>query len=326
MKDDHLDQLIGAHLDGSITREQRAELEQRLLHSASDRARFWQEAQTHAMLHAHSQATTPQTIPFEPHTAPAAAATAIIPIRQWRPLAAAAAGLFIGLFSASLVFGVVVPSLRTRIDLLQDGFESGVRPDTHGRIPLEPGVWSGDLTEISEARGSVTPAEGTHMLRFLRADSEGHPLPNSFSSDTFQLLDLRPYQKEIASGKAVVRLSALFNGDPDPANGPFACVLKLYALDTDLVEARREGTFTGSIRERMLAHSSSTRVRLDSNPESWQRANNELRLPPGTTYLVVQVGLTNENKQPHAKRDVFGAHYVDRVQVVLALIPEVTLP
>ncbi|MEK0446955.1 MAG: hypothetical protein RLZZ399_2276 [Verrucomicrobiota bacterium] len=323
MKDEHLDQLIGAHLDGSITHERRAELEQRLLHSASDRARFWQEAQTHAMLHAHAQATTPQTIPLEPHTP---AASAIVRIRQWRPLAAAAAGLIIGLFSASLVFGVVVPSLRTRIDLLQEGFESGVRPDAHGRIPLEPGVWSGDLTEISEARGVVTPAEGTHMLRFLRADSEGHPLPNSFSSDTFQLLDLRPYQKEIASGKAMVRLSALFNGDPDPADGPFACVLKLYALDNDLVEERKAGSFTGSIRERMLAHSSSTRVRLDSNPQSWQRANNELRLPPGTNYLVVQVGLTNENKQPDAKRDVFGAHYVDRVQVVLALIPEVTLP
>ncbi|MEY5026145.1 MAG: hypothetical protein RLZZ244_1673 [Verrucomicrobiota bacterium] len=321
MKDDHLDHLIGAHLDGSITREQHGELEGRLLHSASDRARFWQEAQTHAMLHAHSQAAAP--IPLPPVSAQKHPR---FRVSQWRPLTAAAAGLLIGLFSASLVFGVVVPSLRTRVELLHEGFESGAKPAVNGQIPLAPGAWSGDLTELSEARGQITPADGRHMLRFLRADSVGQTLPNSFSSDCFRLIDLRPYQKEIASGKAMVRLSALFNGDPEPANGPFACVLKLYALDSALVEERQAGTFTGSIRERMLGHSSSTRVPLDLNPQSWQRANNEMRLPAGTTYLVVQVGVTNESKQPHARRDSFGAHYVDRVQVVLAQIPEITLP
>ncbi|MEY2598949.1 MAG: hypothetical protein RLZZ142_1208 [Verrucomicrobiota bacterium] len=323
MKDDHLDHLIGAHLDGSITREQHGELEQRLLHSASDRARFWQEAQTHAMLHAHSQAAAP--IPLAPQPPPPQGRS-LFRMGQWRPLTAAAAGLLIGLFSASLVFGVVVPSLRTRVELLHEDFESGAKPAVNGQIPLAPGAWSGDLTELSEARGGITPVDGRHMLRFLRADSEGQTLPNSFSSDCFRLIDLRSYQKEIASGKAMVRLSALFNGDPEPADGPFACVLKLYALDSALVEERQAGTFTRSIRERMLANSSTTRVRLDSIPQSWQRADNELRLPAGTTYLVVQIGVTNESKQPHARRDSFGAHYVDRVQVVLAQIPEITLP
>lgn len=316
MNDEHLEQLISGHLHGTLTPEEGEELEQRLLHSASDRQRFWQEAETHAMLHTHLQTQLGETIVEAPR----------MRWFQWRPLTAAAAGLAFGLFSASLVFGYVVPSLKTRIEIFRDSFESGVKPVVDGKQPSVPGQWGGDFTEVVGAQGKVRPADGQRMLRFLRADYEGHHLPESFSSDSFQLLDLRPYRKEIGDGTAVVRLSALFNGEVASADGPFACVLKLYALDAELVEARKAGTFTGSIRERMLANSSSTRVPLDADPATWQKAGNEMRLPPGTDYLMIQVGMSNDSKLAAERRDVFAAHFVDRVQVVLAQVPEVALP
>jgi anti-sigma factor RsiW len=51
MTDESLDRLIDAHLNGEMTEAERHELEERLLHSAADRARFWQLAETHAVLH-----------------------------------------------------------------------------------------------------------------------------------------------------------------------------------------------------------------------------------------------------------------------------------
>lgn len=323
MNDEHLDQLISGHLHGTLTLEQRAELEHRLLHSAADRQRFWQEAETHTMLHTHVQHRLGETLAD-------GVVTSAAPRRarwyQWRPLTAAAAGLVLGLFGASLVFGYVVPSLQTRIGLFSDSFESGAQPLVDGQQPFAPGHWGGDFTEVVGALGGVQPADGQRMLRFLRADYAGRHLPESFSSDSFQLLDLRPHKAEFAHGTAVVRLSALFNGGAGSAEGTFACVLKLYALDAEFVEERKMGTFTGSIRERMLAHSSSTRVRLDADPQTWQKAGNELRLPPGTDYLMIQVGMSNDSRRAAGGMDAFAAHFVDRVQVVLAHVPEVSLP
>ncbi len=51
MNDERLDQLIDAHLNGEMTEAERHELEERLLHSAADRARFWELAETHTVLH-----------------------------------------------------------------------------------------------------------------------------------------------------------------------------------------------------------------------------------------------------------------------------------
>jgi len=51
MNDERLDQLIDAHLSGEMTEAERRELEERLLHSAADRARFWELAETHTVLH-----------------------------------------------------------------------------------------------------------------------------------------------------------------------------------------------------------------------------------------------------------------------------------
>lgn len=51
MNNERLDRLIDAHLNGEMTEAERRELEERLLHSAADRVRFWELAETHTVLH-----------------------------------------------------------------------------------------------------------------------------------------------------------------------------------------------------------------------------------------------------------------------------------
>ena len=67
----------------------------------------------------------------------------------WRPLTAAAAGLVIGLFSASMVFGFGARSVERVISLLQESFESGPAPMVKG-IPQDVNLWSGDYSEVVE--------------------------------------------------------------------------------------------------------------------------------------------------------------------------------
>ncbi|MFM7605487.1 MAG: anti-sigma factor family protein, partial [Prosthecobacter sp.] len=177
MNDERFDHLISAHLHGLLTSEERTELEQRLLHSAADREHFWQEAEMHSMMHASQQ--TNIVLPELPR----AAAT---PWFVWRPLTAAAAGIMLGMFCTSVVFGYVMPravATASRLFALVDGsFEK-----TTGRVgsgfPAEFGVWSGDEAEAAD----TVAVDGRRALRFVRAEREV-ALPNygAASCDVYQ--------------------------------------------------------------------------------------------------------------------------------------------
>lgn len=317
-----LDALLSHAVEATATAEEWEELEALLSRDPAARRRYVQMMDLHAELQARQEAAASSS----------AALLSLHAVRgglgwlSWRPLTAAAAGIVLGMFFTSVVSGYVMSLPGGRMRVFSDGFESTAQPVVDGQQPSEPGHWGGDFTEVVGAQGAVRPADGGQMLRFVRADHAGNHLPQSFSSDVFRLIDLRPWKQELAAGTAVVRLSASFNGEITAREGPFSCVLMLYALDAAFVRERQAGQFSGSIRERMLAHSSSTRLRLDSDPLSWQKAGNELRLPPDTDYLMIQVGMTHDSREPGQRRDAFSAHYADQVHVVLAHLPQIATP
>ncbi len=49
------------------------------------------------------------------------------------------------------------------------------------------------------------------MLRLLRADYDGKPSADGYVTDLYQLIDLRPYQREFADDGAVLEFSAAYN-------------------------------------------------------------------------------------------------------------------
>ena len=85
MTEERLDDLIDQHLNGTMDDVTRAELEERLLHSATDRTRFWEMAESHALLHEGLQRQRTEAV--APRVKPRTIWL------QWRPLAAAAAGI-----------------------------------------------------------------------------------------------------------------------------------------------------------------------------------------------------------------------------------------
>ncbi len=230
----------------------------------------------------------------------------------WRPLTAAAAGLVIGLFSASMVFGFGVRSLERVVSLFQESFESGPAPLVKG-MPQEVNLWSGDYSEIVETYEAVKPAQGKKMARVLRSDYEGKTSSKpSKQGDLMRVVDVRPFLREAKGGEVVMTLSALFNAAPFPEAEHYDGVVYLYALG-------QLGSTEESLLEDALAHSHGGCRSLDRDPATWQRATARLLLPPGTERVLLKVSFTpvpasGKNLSLLPDHITFAGHFVDDVR------------
>lgn len=242
----------------------------------------------------------------------------------WKPLAAALAGVVLGMFCASIVFAYVSTSLGKVGTLFEDNFESGPAPLVIG-VPIEVGAWSGDYSELVAEQQGVKPASGKKMLRFLRGDYEGRSIPSSHSSDVFRLLDIRPYRLEFSDGGAVAQFTAVFNTVSFPEDENFSATLTIFALDASLV-GKEMMKAEKVLSTESLAFSRSSKVMMDRDPGTWQKVSNEMRLPPGTEYLMLRMGMSNETKSQNKTRDSFAGHFADKVQLVIGRRPEITVP
>jgi hypothetical protein len=257
--------------------------------------------------------------------------SATIPIREARStrlpirrLAAAAACIAFGMFCGSVALAYFRPQPGKPIEILIETFEAGAAPGVTG-MPEQVGAWGGDFSEVAAAQQGVAPAGGARMLHFLRGDSEGRPLEDSFGSDVFRLVDVRPWRKQIAAGDAVVQLTAHFNAASAEGAEPSACTMTIFALEAGPVESGALTADRGLSRE-ATAYSQCSRLAMDADPASWQRGVNELRLPPGTDYLMIRIGVSavpRGTKRPVAG---FAGHFCDEVEVHLARRPEIKQP
>ncbi len=317
-----LTDLIHACLDGRRTEAQTAALNARLRAEAAARDLYLKLADTHSCL------AVDESLWMQPAADSGAPNSSGGSARQrWlagRPLTAAAAGLVLGLCCASVAWAIVGPSLGKVITLLQEGFETSPAPRVTG-VPAEPGHWGGDYSELAGAQPRLKPESGTKMLRFLRGDFEGRDIPTSHSCDVFRLVDVRPYRRDLEGGEAVVQLTAVFNAQPFPAGENFSATLTIFALDGGLV-GNENIKAENVLSTESLAYSRSTKVVMDRDPGTWQKVSNELRLPPGTDYLMLRIGMSNDTKSPGLRRDSFGGHFVDKLQLVLAQRSEIPVP
>ena len=230
----------------------------------------------------------------------------------WRPLTAAAAGLVIGLFSASMVFGFGVRSLERVVSLFQESFESGPAPLVKG-MPQEVNLWSGDFSKIVEKQEGVKPAQGKKMARVLRSDYDGKTSSKpSKQGDLMRIVDVRPFLSEANGGEVVITLSALFNATPFPEVERFDGAVYLYALG-------QLGSTEESLLEDALAHSHGGCRSLDRDPATWQRASARLLLPPGTERVLLKVSFTpvpasGKNLSLLPDHITFAGHFVDGVR------------
>ena len=303
--------------DGAMPADEVAAFEEEMREDAAKRRAF-AEAQLRSMaLHERFRQDAFRVVPKPERVA-------WFPSFAWRPLTAAAAGLIIGLFCATVAWAFVAPSSGKVIALMQESFESGPSPLVVG-VPTGPGKWSGDFSGVVGELEGVKPASGKKMLRFLRGDYEGRSIPSSHSSDLFRLVDVRPYQRELVGGGAVVQLTAVFNAVSFSEDETFNATLTLFALDAGLV-GNEMVKGDNVLSTESLAFSRSSKVVMDRDPATWQKVSNELRLPAGTEFLMLRIGMSNDTKSKDKRRDSFAGHFADKVQLVLARRAEIPVP
>jgi hypothetical protein len=232
-----------------------------------------------------------------------------------------AAGLIIGLFSASVVFGIGANPLWKSKTLFQESFEDGSAPVVTG-VPSEPGIWSGDFSEVVLEQQGVKPAKGGKMLQLLRSDYEGRALPQpSRGGDVMRLVDVRPLLRETNGSEAVVTLSALFNAAPFPAEERYNGMVTIYALgkNTEL-----HGATEDSVNTSALAFAIDRFQSLDRDSVTWQAASTRLLLPPSTEFVMLKVSVTrlpSENESPSSLPHAvtFAGHFIDEVRASVQL-------
>lgn len=231
-----------------------------------------------------------------------------------RPLTAAAAGLVIGLFCASVVFADVAPSFGKVVTLLDDSFVSGPAPAVTG-VPIAPGRWSGDDSEVvSEPRG-VKPESGQKMLRLLRADCEGKANPNeSHVADFYRWIDVRPCRHEFADGSVLVQLSAALNAGEFRDGEIYSSRMTCHAVDAETVT-------NGALRivsardEHGLATASTGPARRDRDSSTWQRRSSDSRVPFNTDFRLIHL-IISPGRGNYLEAGFFG-DYVDDVGLTM---------
>ncbi len=231
---------------------------------------------------------------------------------HWLPQAAA--GLFIGLFAASIVWAYVGSPARRTTVLLDEDFE-GDNTSLATRTVLETGIWRGDAAEITGAQNGVAPASGQKMMRFRRDDFDGRPKPDGgHIAVVYRLIDLRPMRGELADGAGVVEVSAGFNATAFPDEEKYGGAISLYALDADSLPDR-VGRLGSTLANDALAMARSSNTKLDRDPATWQRVTTELRLPPNTEFLVVRLHISQTFRS--GESPVFTGNYADDIRVTL---------
>lgn len=302
-------ELINRHLLGDISQEESVELEAALSTSREAREDFRSRCNIDAALRHQSSL----------HAEPATPAKDKVTRVWFSPtLTSAAAGLAFGMFCTSVAWAYVGPYASKSINLLQESFESNPAPLVTG-VPVTPGRWSGDVTEVTGEQQGVKPEKGNKMLRFLRADYEGKSKPEgSYVGDLYRLIDLRPSRQEFADGGAVVQLSAAFNAFAFPQAERYDVSASVYALNAEMA-ANLSAPGNPGVPDEALAMTRKSLQRMDRDPLTWEKVEGELRLPPDTEFLLIHLSVIHGTRPQ--QRETFDGHFLDDVRVTLARRP-----
>jgi len=308
------DDLIQCFLDGQASPEVAHTLSELLKTDASARARYLDFAELHAALLADETLRTPASLAGE--------GTPGSPLwLRWRSVAAAAAGVAIGVFSASLAFAFGVPRAEVtaeRLPALSDGsFEKQQSALPRG-FPSAYGLWSGDEAEAASAKAR----HGAQALRFVRAAADpASPNSPAYSCDVYQLVDLHAIQAEGRNGEATLEMSAHFLDARATQGAPVSFTCRLYVFSGLPESLREEWPLT---RKEALASGSGAAQSAGGAPQTWHTVTAKVLLPAQADFAVLQLVASKSQAAGGSVPAEFGEQFADDVRLTLKTQP--TLP
>lgn len=234
---------------------------------------------------------------------------------SWRPLTAAAAGIMLGMFCTSVVFGYVGPRVAEKVrPVFSEGFESGVSTTAPG-LPRVAGLWSGDEAEAVNATPAMKARSGGKMLRFLSATYPGEDSPRSQWSDVYRLVDVRGLA---GAGRTVARLSASFAQDILSPEERFAGRAEALAIDREL-SAVPTPLSLAWLQQNNSAMGS--RRAVLTSARTWQDVSVEVPITRETRYVVLHLAMVQEQPYIHSGAVQFAGHFMDDVKLEIISRP-----
>lgn len=330
------DDLIARCLDGRATEHDVRRLETHLEQDAAFRRAWLRVARVDALLHRVGHRSDADLVDLtqrhqsrrlqSPSARPRPSMPGLLGNRGL-PLVAGLAGIAVGVIGTSLGWASMV---RTTAEvaterrasyrqIMSEDFEDGGGPGVTG-LPAKPGVWSGDQSELVGVHGDTAPRSGSRMLRFVSGWFDGKPTHDGHSCDVVQLIDLRPYRRQITNGTWAVRITAFFNVSAGSLEGREQCSVAGFVFDaaTDISDKT-----PGSLRDKSLAYACCQRIDLDDDARTWQPATAEFRLPVDSAILAVHCGVSEYSRDTGKPPKHFRGHYCDDVSVTLVRLPDV---
>lgn len=292
-------ELIELHLLGTISKEEAMELEAALTASKEAREDFRRRCNLDAALRQEAESRLIKTP--EKFTKPAR-------WQAWRPLTAAAAGIVIGMFCASVVFGYVAlrPAFQTLpMPVFDPGFE-GVKPLDTG-IPHRSEEWGVRSAQITKAEKNVQPREGGRMLRMEPV--LGNEADENFSSVAYQVLDLSQMPRGNMASMVEAEVTAAFAAAGDDKA---RYIMRVVALDESPESATRD--FWTKVDKSEVV-SMTQRFEALSGADGWQSHSVKIPVPSSARSLMIVISVLVPRHQSTPPRP----HYLDDVQVSLIL-------
>jgi hypothetical protein len=222
----------------------------------------------------------------------------------WRPLSAAVAGIALGVFGTSVVFGLVAQQHVhvAPLSVFDPGLE-GLKPLDKG-LPKGPDEWGVRSAEFVSAEGDVQPLNGQSMLR-LQPTLIG-PQDEKLYAHAYQVIDLRSLPVPLLSAERRVEVMASFfrtSVNPKARN-----YIRVFALN-EPPNSATDGFWFKSENEAIVAMAQ----RFDITPTigSWQPAAVEMSLPSSAQSLVMIFSASCSRDDESAQ----APSYLDEVRV-----------
>lgn len=233
--------------------------------------------------------------------------------RPWRPLTATAAGLLLGMFFSSVVFGFVATRIgvvkRMPLAFHSPGFEDTSLILDDG-LPHRAGQWGADSAAVVLEEYGVQPAEGQRMMRL-------EPIPRqkdvkNHASRAYQVVDLRslviPNNEE-----AEVQMTASFFA----SNSDIAATYRIRGVTLNEIPDQAMKEFW-SKTDNDDAVSVSQKFETLPGDRRWHTFSVKMPLQHGAKTLV----LIFAAMPPGDMSSEGSVHYLDDVQVSVFTSPQ----
>lgn len=313
MTDPEFFETLARYQDGVLSPEA-VEVLERALQEGPERRKYFAEWQLRSMvLHDHFRQEAfrvPERATASTH-------------RPWkpRPALAAAAGLAIGLFGASVVWAISTPELVATASLVTGLGDADFEGGSPGLIvvgfPRTTGHWAGDEASIVELSAA---AAGRKVLQFLNTGADATvPGGRAISCDVFQLVDLRSLHGAPGKNEEVVlELSARFLDDRAPGTNPSVTFMgQIFLFSGD--PATLHESWPNNLSEVLASGAAFVHTIGGAKPE-WHRVTAKCLVPAEADFAVIQLGA-----RPNLRPATLDSLYADEVELTLTTRPDLPI-